>query len=826
MADNGTFTISGLTNGGTSIKTLSGNGVVTLGANTLTLSAASSTFSGAIGGTGGLTVAAGTETLTGTNGYTGGTTINSGATLALSGAGSIAASSVVTDNGTFTIAASNAPGATITTLAGSGVVTLGSNTLTISNGSTTFGGVIGGTGGLTTAGGNQTLSGTNTYTGVTTINAGSTLSLAGTGSISTSSGVADAGTFNIAPLTNGGTTITTLSGAGKVTLGGNFLTLSNASGVFSGVASGTGGLTLTAGTETLTGANTYTGVTTIYGGLLRIDGSVASPVVVNNTGTLRGAGTINGNLTANPGSTVAPGGGASGSATSGPGNLTVNGNVTLSSAAGALPGSVLSFDIDGPTAGTGAGNFSTLTVSGSLTAAGTIQPLLRGIAGSANNTYVPTYGTAFTVITTGANGLLGSFDQMNPANGAVTGLGVNSRFDALYNPASLQLIVTPGSYGTLAGSNWSAPVGFALDGVRPAPGVRMTPALDGLFRPLYVLTNATAITTTLQQMAPLAYADSALANRSTFYSVTGAINDELRARRNAPGAAGTKRAPAAGDTGQDTMVWVAGLGNFLNLSSGNNGVPGYQGTSGGVVAGVDTQITPEIRIGLAVGFNSQDLSVSNSERYSGQAVQVSAYGTATVDEFFVDAQLSGIFTEGTANRMVSAYGLAPKGDVSGSGIGGSVKGGMRLALADGWNVEPSVMLSGLSLDQGSVTETNGGAVGQRVSGQSLRSLQTTIGFSVDRSIDLGESYLLVPSVSAGWAHEFGDVQVRTNSAFQVAPAAAFSINSAGIGRDAAVVGAHATLLTGTPLSVFAGYDAAVSEHNTSQSVTGGLRFNW
>ena len=46
------------------------------------------------------------------------------------GTGSIAASSIVTDNGTFDISATTA-GASITTLSGSGIVTLGSQTLTL-----------------------------------------------------------------------------------------------------------------------------------------------------------------------------------------------------------------------------------------------------------------------------------------------------------------------------------------------------------------------------------------------------------------------------------------------------------------------------------------------------------------------------------------------------------------------------------------------------------------------------------------------------------------------------------------------------------------------
>ena len=55
---------------------------VALGAQILTLTNASTTFSGAIAGSGGVTLTGGTETLSGTNTYTGATTITGG-TLAL-----------------------------------------------------------------------------------------------------------------------------------------------------------------------------------------------------------------------------------------------------------------------------------------------------------------------------------------------------------------------------------------------------------------------------------------------------------------------------------------------------------------------------------------------------------------------------------------------------------------------------------------------------------------------------------------------------------------------------------------------------------------------
>ena len=160
------------------------NGGVTLAGGTIqngTLSSSgifnmqSGMVSAVLAGTGALSqTTAGSAVLTGANTYTGGTTISAG-TLALSGAGSIASSSQVTisNSGIFDISGTLA-GARITTLAGAAgsTVALGSQTLSISNGSTTFAGSIQGTGGLTLMGGTETSSGANNYGGSTTINAG------------------------------------------------------------------------------------------------------------------------------------------------------------------------------------------------------------------------------------------------------------------------------------------------------------------------------------------------------------------------------------------------------------------------------------------------------------------------------------------------------------------------------------------------------------------------------------------------------------------------------------------------------------------------------
>ncbi len=389
----------------------------------------------------------GTETLTGANTYTGGTTINEG-TLAIGGNGSLSGTGTVNlaNAGTsLDLSGANAP-QTIGGLAGAAgsSVSLGSTGLAFGDaGSHTFGGTIGGTGGVVKQGsGTETLTGTNTYTGGTTI-VGGTLALGAGGSLAADGALnlgAPGSRFDISG-SGANQTIGALSGVAGTTvaLGGNGLTFGDASDQsFGGVISGTGGITKQGnGTETLTGVNTFTGGATVDAGTLAISGN--GSLAAGNHVDLANAGAGFDISAANANQTIGALAGAAGTTvTLGSKTLTL-GDSTSQSFGGAIGGTgAIVKQGSGTETLTGANTYTggttiaagtlALGAGGSLAATGDVALTSAGAAfdisgAGANQTIGTLSGVAGTSVNLGGNGLTFGGTGFETFSGTIAGTG-------------------------------------------------------------------------------------------------------------------------------------------------------------------------------------------------------------------------------------------------------------------------------------------------------------------------------------------------------------------------------------------------------------------
>ena len=901
------------------IASLSGAGAVTLGGQTLVLTAAAGTFSCAISGSGGVTISGGTETLTGANTYTGTTAIASRSTLALSGNGSLTASAIA-DSGTLDVSAASG-GVTVASLSGGGSVALGGNSITPANASGDFGGIISGTGSLEVIGGTQTLSGANTYTGGTSIGSGGTLQLGdggaggsvigdvfdggmlafnysgsttfsgtitGPGSInqlggttvltaaesysggttitagvlqignggttgSISGNVADNGTLafdHSDAVTFGGTIsgtggvsqvgtgtlvlaalnsytgttnvasgsvlqigaagsiassshvvanglldvsaaaspqVSSLSGSGTVSMGVQTLQITNAADSFSGAITGTGGIIVTGGTQTLAGTNTYSGRTVINGGALSVTGSIASSssVAVNSGGTLSGTGSAPG-VTVASGGTLAPGSGGSGT-------LSVNGPVSFASGSNLL--------INTSSAGS-----PLLAVAGPASLGGTIS------VQSTDGTYL--LGQKMTVLTA-AGGVSGSFTAA-----PVSGIGkaqfastVSEDANNVYlaiNLAKLSPLLPSGS--TLNQTNAVAGVDAGI-----AHGDSLPQAFENLGN-----VSGSTLATDAQQMAGELGSDVPQVSNTLFNPFQDAVFDHLA------------------DIGQQPRTvrhaaLQSGPGAWLALLAGSNVVAGdatvdgsqkFSSSGVGFAGGGDWRVGPGIILGGALSVGSTHFHIGGGlGQGKATAYQFGAYGLVQFTPRIYGDFLGAIGSDSiNTTRSVSA---TENDTLAASPTSRLFDGRYETGVDLGWitpylGVEDRLMQTSAYSEAG---PSGAGSFALSYASHTMNMPDVELGFRNAADLPIARNWVLHLTDKFAFEHAANgafDVQ----AAYAALPASTFTTFGSQPGKNSARVSLGAEFKSRYGLSAGLQFDEAVSSRSQSYNGILSMGYGW
>ncbi|MFO0945582.1 MAG: autotransporter-associated beta strand repeat-containing protein [Planctomycetota bacterium] len=588
--------------------------------NTFTLSAGgnntSTTFAGVLSDSGALTKqGSGNMTLSGTNTYTGQTTVSAG-TLTLQGGTAINNAGAVSVSSGATLTLSN--NEEIGSLAGSSgsTVQLGGNQLTTGNdSSTSFGGVITGTGSVEKRGtGTFTISGNNNYSGGTTVTAGV---LAGT----------------------------TLGIQGSITNNASVIFNQSANGTYSGAISGSGTVTKQ-GTSTITfsGTNTYTGDTTVSAGTLAL--SNGSALADSGAVTVAAGATLQLNASESIGSLA----GVAGSSVNLNGNtLTTGGNDSNTTFAGNISGTGGSlvkvgtgqFDLTGTNSYTGGTTVSAGTLRGSSASLqGNILNNARLVfrqLDPAGGTYAGVISGTGTVDKEGANALIMT------GNNLYTGLTTITLGSLIVNGQLTSDVAVNG--GSLSGT------GTILGAVNVTGGTTLSPGSPATSAGILTTGNTTFV-------AGANFAINIGGNTvGTGYDrlqVNGAVVLN-NANLGVTGAAGFVAAVGAEfqiirNDGNDVVVGTfAGLSEGSVVNVGNNRYQiSYVGGDGNdvVLTAIDNAPAPKFSNGVLFieGSNGADAFILTQTLYQGfnnLSVQVNGivYGDfAGVTKIVIDAK--------------------------------------------------------------------------------------------------------------------------------------------------------------------------------------------
>lgn len=557
-------------------------------------------------------------------------------------------------------------------------------------------------------------------------------------------------------------------------------------GVVSGnaclIKAGVGHLSLNAAGSNAIGA-------CVQQGQLSFNNVFSGGVWIDNGGVAGGGGLIRGDVEVN--GVLAPG--------NSPGRLVVAGDVTQSASG------VLAIDIDGPTAGVGAGHHDTLVLTGAgsvFTAGGAIAPITRGITGAASNTYTPKIGDVFEVVSA-EGGVSGSFAAVTQPT---DGIPADSRFDVIYMPKAIALAVTPKSYSQLAisGRTNAEAAATAADRARGVAGQRAS-TVPGAFAAGLVGLSQTQILTALQQGAGEIHTDSVDAmlqyNRTNRAQVSARLGDAH-----------------AGDR----KLWAVVGGDRLKVEADAH-ASGYRADSGSVTIGLDHAVSDKLLVGAAVSYGETELDAGLMGNGKSFSYQGHAYAGWRSGEYYVNGVVSlGNDTYKTARSIDFFSGgerFAAKMD--GVSMAADVEAGRHLT----WGPASVTLAAGLSSDRverDGVQET-GGAIGALAFKDETRNaVQGRIG-GVVRGETEAWSVKIKPQASLFVTQEFGD----DASAFDTAlHGQRFSVTAASPGQTSVKLATSVDTALSERTRVSLGYRYGWSDNAQSHAVRATAAIAW
>jgi autotransporter-associated beta strand protein len=569
------------------------------------------------------------------------------------------------------------------------------------------------------------------------------------------------------------------------------------------------------GTLTLSGVNTYTGTTTVFGGVLDVEGSIASSplTTVNAGGALTGAGTV-GNTTIATGGIFLPGATTPGSSTTVAGNLAFQSGalylVQLNSAASTFA-----------------------NVTGTATLAGTV-----GASFAPGSTVMKQY-----MILAFAGARSGTFDGAGVI-GASGGLVATVSYDPThaYLNFALNFGATPGlninqqNVGTALNNFFSAnggiPVAFAT--LSPAGLTQVSGELA---------TGTQQATFDAMNLFMGLLTDPFINGRgnggtggtgATPFATEGDSASAYAAKKTDAARDAFAKFPTKADGGRNDLfdshwsVWGASYGGG-STTSGNAALGSNNSTARafGFVAGADYRISPVTLAGFALAGGGTNFSVNGLGSGRSDLFQAGAFVRHTVGSAYVTGGLAYGWQQVTTDRTVTTAGLDQlHAQFNANAFSGRLEGGNRYVTP--WmGVTPYAAAQFTTYSLPAYAEqalVGTGAFALNYAAKDVTDTRTELGVRTDRSFAMQDGILTLRGRFA-WAHDFNSDR-NISAVFQSLPGASFVVNGAAQAHDSALTTASIEKRWLNGWSAAVTFEGEFSNVTASYAGKGVVRYAW
>jgi outer membrane autotransporter protein len=270
-------------------------------------------------------------------------------------------------------------------------------------------------------------------------------------------------------------------------------------------------------------------------------------------------------------------------------------------------------------------------------------------------------------------------------------------------------------------------------------------------------------------------------------------------------------------------LWVQPLGNFGSVS-GNNGVAGYDVLGGGLMAGIDTEWSPGVVIGGAVGYSNNFVKQSDNASGTISVPRMAAYGGWWRGPFAVDAVIGVGMGQIDGSRPVLVPSMAQTAysNHAANEKAAALQGSANFAF-DGWVIAPALGVKYLNLRETSFTETGTNLYNFTVASGNINSLRPFANLLLTKRFMIGDHWALVPELKVGLEHEL-DNSLHSITAQTEGDAYNWYYSGLLPGADLLRVDGGVKLETSRAAAFFVDYNHLQSSTTTNDYISGGFRY--
>lgn len=269
-------------------------------------------------------------------------------------------------------------------------------------------------------------------------------------------------------------------------------------------------------------------------------------------------------------------------------------------------------------------------------------------------------------------------------------------------------------------------------------------------------------------------------------------------------------------------VWGAGYGGWADTDGDRStGTRDRSSRVMGIAAGADYRVTPDTKIGFALGGGTTSFGLSGGMGSgTSDMFQAALHARQNLGKAYVAGVLAYAWHDVSTSRVVT---LGGRQDLTASFQAHNLAGQLEAGYRFGWFI-PYASIGVQGFTTPAYSEQGLSPFALSYDGRTAVATRSHLGFRTEQTINFSDFSLRLRT-RAAWVHDFSEVPY-VEAGFQALPGSKFRVKGAAQPRDSLLLSAGAEVGLANGVSLSGVFDTQVARGSRSYSGRAQLRYTW